>query len=291
MGQKISNAVELALARLPGAGDGAAPAPTRARRSGRRWRAPTSWGAGEARSGRSMDALLAAYRVGARVSWRHMSASAVRAGLTARAAGPLRRAGVRLHRPAVGRQRGRARRRAGHHRPGARALPGAAGRAAARRCRRARRPAGGGRAGRLAAAAHPDRGGPARGQGARRPGLAGPAARCGPPRTCPAPTSTLVVLLVPDADGRSRPALLRSLDGRDAVVGPARPWAAGGRLVRAGLPRPRAAPRTPTGPRRAGHRRAAGRPGAPGRRRRAGRPARAGARTAGRPEPGGRGRS
>jgi hypothetical protein len=34
----------------------------------------------------------------------------------------------------------------------------------------------------------------------------------------------LVVLLVPDADGRSRPALLRSLDGRDAVVGPPRPW-------------------------------------------------------------------
>lgn len=35
----------------------------------------------------------------------------------------------------------------------------------------------------------------------------------------------LVVLLVPDAGGRSRPALLRSLDGRDAVVGPTRPWA------------------------------------------------------------------
>jgi DNA-binding PucR family transcriptional regulator len=32
------------------------------------------------------------------------------------------------------------------------------------------------------------------------------------------------VLLVPDAEGRSRPALLRSLDGRDAVVGPPRPW-------------------------------------------------------------------
>src|SRR4029453_7764256 len=37
-------------------------------------------GRGEARSGRSMDALLAAYRVGARVSWRHMAASGVRAG-------------------------------------------------------------------------------------------------------------------------------------------------------------------------------------------------------------------
>ncbi|HET8559735.1 MAG TPA: helix-turn-helix domain-containing protein [Marmoricola sp.] len=37
-------------------------------------------GRGEARSGRSMDALLAAYRVGARVSWRGLSARAVGAG-------------------------------------------------------------------------------------------------------------------------------------------------------------------------------------------------------------------
>ena len=38
-------------------------------------------GRGEARSGRSMDALLAAYRVGARVAWREMAASAAKAGL------------------------------------------------------------------------------------------------------------------------------------------------------------------------------------------------------------------
>ena len=37
-------------------------------------------------------------------------------------------------------------------------------------------------------------------------------------------TTELVVLLVPDAEGRSRPALRRSLEGRDAVVGPPRPW-------------------------------------------------------------------
>jgi hypothetical protein len=42
-----------------------------------------SLGRGEARSGRSMDALLAAYRVGARVSWRELSAAAVEAGLSA----------------------------------------------------------------------------------------------------------------------------------------------------------------------------------------------------------------
>lgn len=42
-------------------------------------------GGGEAREGRSMDALLAAYRVGARAAWREMSASAVRNGLSAEA--------------------------------------------------------------------------------------------------------------------------------------------------------------------------------------------------------------
>lgn len=40
-------------------------------------------GRGEARSGRSMDALAQAYRVGARVSWREMSAAAVSSGLDA----------------------------------------------------------------------------------------------------------------------------------------------------------------------------------------------------------------
>lgn len=38
-------------------------------------------GRGEARSGRSMDALLAAYRIGARVSWQELSAIAVQTGL------------------------------------------------------------------------------------------------------------------------------------------------------------------------------------------------------------------
>jgi DNA-binding PucR family transcriptional regulator len=33
------------------------------------------------------------------------------------------------------------------------------------------------------------------------------------------------VLLVPNADGARRPALLRALHGREAVVGPPRPWA------------------------------------------------------------------
>lgn len=40
-------------------------------------------GRGEARGGRSMDALLAAYRVGARVSWRGLAGTAAQAGLLA----------------------------------------------------------------------------------------------------------------------------------------------------------------------------------------------------------------
>jgi acyl-homoserine-lactone acylase len=40
-------------------------------------------GRGEARAGRSVDALLAAYRIGARVSWREMSATAVEEGVPA----------------------------------------------------------------------------------------------------------------------------------------------------------------------------------------------------------------
>lgn len=40
-------------------------------------------GRGEARSGRSIDALLAAYRVGAREAWRELSAAAVASGLPA----------------------------------------------------------------------------------------------------------------------------------------------------------------------------------------------------------------
>ncbi|THJ14725.1 PucR family transcriptional regulator, partial [Nocardioides sp.] len=38
-------------------------------------------GRGEARSGRSTDALLSAYRIGARVSWQHLSAAAVAEGI------------------------------------------------------------------------------------------------------------------------------------------------------------------------------------------------------------------
>src|SRR3954467_7926153 len=81
MGSAISNAVELALRGfldLATASNGVDPSrPIRPAMEG-----AYALGRGEARSGRSMDALLAAYRVGARVAWRHMSDTAVAAGLT-----------------------------------------------------------------------------------------------------------------------------------------------------------------------------------------------------------------
>ena len=81
MGQNIRRAVELALggflslaARPRGSDPGTPLAPAR--------EGAYALGRGEARSGRSMDALLAAYRVGARVSWRELSATAVEARLS-----------------------------------------------------------------------------------------------------------------------------------------------------------------------------------------------------------------
>ena len=77
MGETIRNAVEVALggfislaARSVG---GLAQTPTAPAVDG-----AYQLGRGEARSGRSVDALLSAYRIGARVAWREMSATAVR---------------------------------------------------------------------------------------------------------------------------------------------------------------------------------------------------------------------
>ncbi len=81
MGATIEQAVQMALAGFlrvasEGAGDPGTPL------------APVTEGAyrlgqGEARSGRSVDALLSAYRVGARVAWRELSATAVENALPA----------------------------------------------------------------------------------------------------------------------------------------------------------------------------------------------------------------
>ncbi|WP_224766323.1 PucR family transcriptional regulator [Nocardioides campestrisoli] len=80
MGETIRNAVQLALggfiqlaARRSGGARPTAPSMETAYQLGR----------GEARSGRSMESLLAAYRVGARVSWSEMSAGLLADGVDA----------------------------------------------------------------------------------------------------------------------------------------------------------------------------------------------------------------
>ncbi len=219
MGENIRNAVQLALggflslaSRRRGADPRtpAAPAVEGAYQLGR----------GEARSGRSTDALLAAYRVGARVSWREMSATAVETGVPPETLADfaelvfayideLSAASVAGHADELattGRVRQRLLERVARH-----LLDGAPAdsvRAAAER-------AGWDPPTTLTAVLVPE--------AQVRPVLASLS------------TSTLVtaeltdlegqaLLLVPDVHARRRPALLRALRGRGAVAGPARPW-------------------------------------------------------------------
>jgi hypothetical protein len=224
MGGAISTAVELALggflslATARGGVDPSLPI-------GPALEGAYALGRGEARSGRSMDALLAAYRVGARVSWRHMSDTAVAAGLDvgtlARFAelvfayiDQLSAASVAGHTDEL-ETTGRVRR---HHleRLGALLLAGRPLHDLAAAAERAdwTPPRT------LTAVVLPE----ARVRGAlalldertlqvsdEPPGLD--------------PSDGLAVLLVPDAGEGARPALLRALEGRSAVVGPPRPWA------------------------------------------------------------------
>src|SRR5688572_27714075 len=223
MGRTIENAVQLALGGFlelaAAGGEGDASTPIQPALDG-----AYELGRGEARSGRSMDALLGAYRVGARVSWRHMAASAVRAGLSveqlARFAELVFAYIDQLSAASV----------AGHSDELA-----TSGRVRERYLERlANQLLGGGSRGDLVAATEradwatprtltavilPE----ARVRGA----LAALDARTlRSTEEVPGLTSSgeLVVLLVPDAEGRSRPALMRSLAEQEAVVGPARPW-------------------------------------------------------------------
>ena len=198
-------------------------------------------GRGEARGGRSMDALQAAYRIGARVSWRSQSGCPRRRWRVGRRDRAVRRDGVRVHRRAVGGERRGPRRRARDHRPRPRAAARAA-RPAARRRRlgrgaRGRRrrcglgPAGDAHGGRAAGGAA------AGGRLQARPADAAPSGRCRRRRR------RRRSLLVPSADGARRPPLLAALAGRQAVVGPARPWTAVAVSVRrAGRARPHRRP-------------------------------------------------
>lgn len=181
-------------------------------------------GRGEARSGRSIDALLAAYRVGAREAWRELSATAVDAGLAAATVArfaemvfayidELSAASVAGHTDEL---------------------------ATAGRVRQRYRDL---LARQLLVGEDPDT-------------LRGCAdtASWAPPQTLTAvlvpaaemariatmisaealyatedlpgldPAESWAAVLVPDADGPGRPALLAALAGRRAIVGPARPW-------------------------------------------------------------------
>ena len=222
MGANIENAVQMALGgflrlargRSTDAGTPQTPAIEGAYALGR----------GEARSGRSADALLSAYRVGARVAWRELSATAVESGVDADALATfaelvfayideLSAASVAGHTDEL-ESTGRVRQRRLDLLAQAilRGEPEDALRAAAERADW-KPPRS------LTAVVLP------RAQVRPVLGLVGDATLH--------PTEGLVglpedraVLLVADMGGRSRPRLLRVLQGRSAVAGPARPWVA-----------------------------------------------------------------
>lgn len=181
-------------------------------------------GRGEARQGRSMDALLAAYRVGARVAWREFSRTAVEGGLPPQTIArfaelvfayidELSAASVSGHADELA-SSDRERRR-GLDRLGQQLLAGAPTETL------------------LASAdlvgwvppetltavlvpASQMRGIVSRfGQSTLRLGEDLPGIDA---------ADSVVLLMVPDVHGSSRPRLLRELRGRRAVVGPARPW-------------------------------------------------------------------
>lgn len=177
-------------------------------------------GRGEARSGRSTDSLLSAYRIGARVSWRTMSTRAVSAGLDAPTLAAfaelvfayidqLSAASVAGHGDELatsGRVRQRRLERLAHH-------------------LLARSPA----ETVLATAERADWSTPATltavivPEAQVRPVLAALSAHT-LQAVDPPGLDDGALLLVPDAHGRQRPRLLRALADRGAVAGPARPW-------------------------------------------------------------------
>jgi len=176
-------------------------------------------GRGEARNGRSLDALLAAYRLGARVSWRELAAISVRAGQDSRTIAQfaelvfayideLSAASVAGHADELATS-GRLRRR--HLEQLAQALlagdPAHAIMAAAERAEWAPPQT-------LTALLVPEP--------AAQPVLDLLDART--LQAVEAGPEGKSVLLVPDVQGSSRTHLIRLLAGRGAVIGPPRPW-------------------------------------------------------------------
>ncbi|MFI5836166.1 PucR family transcriptional regulator [Micromonospora sp. NPDC051300] len=181
-------------------------------------------GSGEARSGRSMDALLAAYRVGARVAWREVSTTTVRSGLAAETVAEfaelmfayideLSAASVAGHADELA-SAGRVRRR-DLERLTRQLLAGEPEESLRRSAERADWPP----PQTLTVVLLPRRhlravlallGPQTLESGEDLPGMR--------------PAEDLVVLLVPDAHGGRRRQLVRLLHGHRAVLGPARPW-------------------------------------------------------------------
>jgi hypothetical protein len=225
MGSNIQQAVQLALggflslvARPRGTDPGTPLAPA--------LEGAYALGRGEARSGRSMDALLAAYRVGARVAWRDLSATAVDAGL---AAGTLAQfaelvfayidelsaASVAGHTDELATS-GRVRRRY-LQRLGRSLLTGAAADSLTAAAERADWEPPRTLTAVLLPSAH-----------VRTVLGAVDSRTLRPEEDLPdldeGEENEIAVLLVPDADGSARAVLLRTLRGHQAWVGPARPW-------------------------------------------------------------------
>ena len=175
-------------------------------------------GAGEYRQGRTLDALLAAYRVGARVAWRRFVDAGTQAGFPRRRALRPRRGDVRLHRRDLRRVRGGLRRGAVRGRgrdPAPPPAAAAAARAGARRRRRGRPDRRPGRGLGAAAAASP-RSSPA--EADQPEGLAAAHGEAGPseeladgiaarlarrlgPGAVGAAVGGLAVVMMPDPDG------------------------------------------------------------------------------------------
>jgi hypothetical protein len=222
LGAKLERAVRAALgtfldllSRAEGADPGAPLAPA--------LEAAYALGRGEARSGRSLDALLAAYRVGARVAWRELAAISVRTGQLAPTIAhfaelvfayidELSAASVAGHADQLAAS-GRVRQR--HLEQLAQAL--AAGDAPHVVAAAAER-AGWAPPQTLAAVLVPER-------------AVRAAADRLDPRTLQlaeagADLPETSVLLVPDVSDTSRAGLIRRLAAHGAVVGPARPWTA-----------------------------------------------------------------
>ncbi len=247
MGERITVAVELALVNfleLARVGRGADPAEPIAPSTA----AAYDLGRGEARSGRSLDALQAAYRVGGRVSWRGLSREAVAmdvpgptlaafAELVFAYIDALSAASVAGHADELA-MAGRARERYRERLAGL-LLRGANERelvAAARRAEWAPTRT-------LTAVLLPE--GQARAVlGTLDARVLASTTDAGADGDQERGGDGLGVLLVPDASGRDRDRLLRQLDGRGAVVGPDRPWTQVGRSyaraarARAELPAP-----------------------------------------------------